>query len=387
MPVHPAAPALLLALLLAGCSGGDAPQPDSEELGVSGQVQAQTGPLALLRFTGSQGAVHDVVWANGTVNAQDTCNLGGCVTSVDRAFRRTLLTDRMPAGRPTLLSVALDWNEAPIQFGSFDLLLEAPESTVYASRATFEPGRIEALAVLRPVGPVAIVMAAYGPGGDLPSTAYTLSIRLDSDPIALLPGVPVAVALQAGDTLSASSYGGGKADFLLYGPDDAFLGQFSGERTLPSNAPAGDYVAMLPAGGPSGNLSTDSGADGMRALALRSEPGADLKAPPTGTDAADWEVGGVPLAVGFTVRSGDDLLITTMIASAGLTVRLDGPNGYALDGGEVCGFCLSGGFGYRMDSGTGDPTVTAGAYRMHVESQASQGAIVQPYAVYLDRTG
>lgn len=379
-------PCLLSLLALAGCSGGEDPEPASDPLRLSEQVPTEGGPLAVLRFAGAAAAVHEVVWANGTVAPQQACNLGGCITGTEGAFHRTVLTDRLPPGTPTLLSVSLQWTNAPIEFGSFDVLLEAPESTVYGSRATIEPGRIEAIAVLRPSGPVAIIMAAWGPGGEVPTTAYTLRIGIDSDPEAVLPGVPVAIPLEAGNTLQASSYGGGEASFLLYGPDDAFLGQFDGERTLPDGARAGDYVVILPAGGPSGNLSTDSGADRMRALALRSEPGADVKAPPTGAGSADWTVGGVPVALGFTVRSGEDLVITPMMAASELTVRLVGPGGYVLDGGEVCGLCLTGGYGYRRDSGTGDPLLTAGAFRVEVESQLAQGAIVQPYAVYLDRS-
>ena len=341
--------------------------------------------MATLRFAGAA-AVHEVVWANGTVEAQETCNLGGCIMGTEGAFHRTDLTDRLRAGTPSLLSVSLEWTNAPVEFGGFDVLLEAPDSTVYGSRATLEPGHLEAIAVLRPTGTVALVMAAFGPGGEVPATDYTLRIGIDSEPEAVLPGVPVAVALAAGDTLQARSYGGGEAAFLLYGPDDAFLGEFDGERTLPANAPAGDYVAILPAGGPSGTLATDSGADAMRAVPLRHEPGADLKAPPTGAGSADWSVGGVPLALGFTVRAAEDLAVTPLMATSGLMVRLEGPGGYVLDGGEVCGLCLTGGFGYRRDSGTGDPLLTAGAFRLHVESHASAGVIVQPYAVYLDRT-
>lgn len=381
-----AALAASVATLLSGCSGSTPPSGPSDLAqgpDTSGDAVADVSPAVLMRHAGLAEPLHTVVWANGTVAAQDTCNTGGCQLD-DRAFRRTDLTPLLTPGVPTLVTIDLAWKETPLAFGWFDAYLQAPESTVYARRSEYAPGHLATTLLVRPEGELTLVMAAYGPGGDVPATAYTLSARLDADPDVLLPGVPVAIAMEGGDRLVASSYGGGEASFLLYGPDDVLLGSFQGEHVLPAAAAAGDYVAVLPAGGPTGNLSTDSGAVAMRALGLRREYGPATDLAPSGATATDWDVGGVPLGVGVYIHVDEDPAQTVM-GSSGLAARMSGPNGFELDLGEVCGFCLTGGFGYSADSGSGDPRVTAGTYTVRAESAATVGGTLEPFAIYLQR--
>lgn len=378
---------LLLAVsLLAGCAGK---APSASELagppGETGQAAAEAKPFTTLHYSGSSGGLHEVVWANGTVNAQDTCNLGGCIFGDERALHPTDLTGLVPQGVPTLITLKLDWMANPAGFGGWDVYVDAPDSNVYTRREVSQPGHIEVQVVLRPSGTVQVVQAAYGPGGDVPSTDYTLRIGVESEPQVLLPGVPVAVALKGGDTVRAGSYGGGDAAFLLYGPDDARLGLYQGRHTLPSTAPAGHYVVLFPFGGPTGNLSADSGADTMGALALRREEGPWSTVPPNGALDAAWDVGGVPVGVGLNGRAGQDLAVTTFMVASGLTARLEGPDGYVLDAGEVCGLCVTGGFTYEADSGSGDPAILPGTYTLHAESQAAAGMQFQPFAIYLQR--
>jgi hypothetical protein len=386
--MRPAATALLLPsilcfALLAGCAG-KAPGAAGVEGTETDQALAGAEPFRTLRYSQSSEGIHETVWANGTVNAQDTCNAGGCILTADRAMHPTDVTDLLPQGVPTLVTVELQWNPHPLGFGGWDLLLDAPESTIYSRREVSQPGHIQGQVVLRPSGSVAVVLATYGPGAD-PVTSYTLRIAIDSEPHVLLPGVPVSVAMEAGDTVRAGSYGGGEAPFLLYGPDDARLGIFDGEHTLAEGAPTGHYVVLLPFGGPTGNVSTDSGADTMEALGLRRETGPESTVPPNGALDAPWDVGGVPLGVGVEARSGEDLVVTQFMASMGFELRLDGPGGYVLDGGEVCGLCLTGGFAFSIDSGSGDPSVVPGRYTVHAEAEASAGIRVQPFAIYVER--
>jgi hypothetical protein len=379
-----AAAATTLAALLAGCSGSTPPSGLADSLDTSGDAAVvDLSPDVLLRHAGLRDPIHTVVWANGTVAAQDTCNTGGCQVD-QRAFRQTPLTGEVVQGVPTLVTIELTWKELPLQFGWFDAYLVAPESTVYAHRVDYTPGHLSTSLLLRPQGELTLAMAAYGPGGDVPSTSYTLSAQLDADPTALLPGVPVAVAMDGGDRITAGSYGGGKATFLLYGPDDALLGSFEGEHVLPASAPKGDYVAVLPAGGPTGNLTSDSGATSMRALGLRQEYGPATDLGPSGITEAKWDVTGVPLGVGVYIHVDDDPAHTFM-ASSGLVASMAGPNGFELDIGAVCGVCLTGGFGYSADSGSGDPRVTAGTYTVRTESQATLGGTMDPFAIYLQR--
>ena len=384
--MRPIVLALLLAVsLLAGCAGKAPSASDLAGPGGGPQSAAEAKPFATLRYSGSSGGVHEVVWANGTVNAQDTCNLGGCVFGYDKAFHRTGLDGLVPPGVPTLVTLQLDWMANPVGFGGWDVFVDAPDSNVYTRREVSQPGHIEAQVVLRPAGAVQVVLAAYGPGGDAPSTDYTLRIGVDSEPQAMLPGVPVAVALKGGDTVRVGGSGGGDAAFLLFGPDDARLGLYQGRHTLPATAPAGHYVVLFPFGGPTGNLSADSGADTMDALALRREEGPWSTVPPNGALDVAWEVGGVPVGVGINGRAGDDLAVTTFMATLGLTAKLLGPDGYVLDAGEVCGLCVTGGFTYEADSGSGDPAILPGTYTLHAESQGSAGMRFQPFAIYLQR--
>lgn len=376
---------LLAASVLAGCAG-KAPAVDdlAGPVGETGQALAGAKPFTTLHYSGAPRLVHEVVWANGTVNAQDTCNLGGCVLDYSKAMHATDLTGFVVQGAPTLVTIVLDWNANPVGFGGWDAFLDAPDATVYTRRQVSQPGHIESQAVLRPAGSVSAILMAYGPGGDA-TTAYTMRITVDAHPQALLPGVPVSVALEGGDTVRASSYGGGDAAFLLYGPGDERLGLYQGRHTLPSSAPAGHYVVLFPFGGPTGNLSADSGAEAMDAVGLRQEPGAWSSVPPGSALDAAWEVTGVPVGVGVNARSGDDLAVSPFAASLGLSARLEGPGGYVLDLGEVCGLCVTGGFSYSADSGSGDPAILPGGYTLHAESQAAVGFQLQPFAIYLER--
>lgn len=375
---------LLAVLLLAGCAGTP-PSPADLQQAETGQAPAGAKPFNTLTYSGSKEGLHAVVWANGTMNAQDTCNVGGCVFDASKAMRVTDLTGVVPQGVPTLLSATLEWNEGAVSVGGWAFFIEAPDSVIYTERSTAQAGHVEAQAVLRPAGAVSVVLLAYGPGADLPATAYTLRISIESEPHVLLPGVPVSIPLQGGDTLRAGSYGGGDASFLLYGPDESRLGLFKGRHTLPDSAPTGRYVLLLPLGGPTGNVSTDSGAESMTALGLRQEMGPESTVPPSGALDAAWDVTGSPLGFGLRASAGEDLVVTSFTVAVGLTAKLQGPGGYVFDGGEMCGLCVTGGFSNTVETGTGDPAIVAGTYTVHAESQGSVGMRIQPFAIYLDR--
>ncbi|MEA3136199.1 MAG: hypothetical protein QOC71_480, partial [Thermoplasmata archaeon] len=331
--------ATVVATVLAGCAGDPSPAAD-RNLGLQGTgAVVDLTPDLLLRHVGLAEAIHTTVWANGTVAIQDTCNTGACLLDASRALHLTDLTPFIPAGVPTLLNVELDW-KSDLGGGNYDAWIEAPDSTAYSSRMDFTPGHLELQTILLPHGTITLVMAAFGPGEDVPSAPYTLYATIDADPVGVPPGVPVVVALAGGDTLRAGTYGGGPSPFLLYGPDDALRGQYSGEHTLADGAPSGNYVVIIPDGSPWGNLTTDSGATEMRALGLHREDGATFDVEPQGAAGRSWDVAGVPVGVGVRAFSDSDLPLT-MMASLGLRVAIDGPNGFKVEGVEVCGVCLT----------------------------------------------
>ncbi len=133
----PAAAALVgMAFLstLSGCAG-EGGEPPEVQVAPQDDLALAALQQTTLAYPGIDAALHHVLWANGTVAAQDTCNTGGCALDESRAFHRTDLTPHLLAGVPMQVTVELAWKETPLAFGWFDAYLEAPETTFYASRA------------------------------------------------------------------------------------------------------------------------------------------------------------------------------------------------------------------------------------------------------------
>lgn len=385
-PARPWPLAVLATLLLAGCTGGDGGGAPAAGDDASARPVPGAGET-VLRFAGLQDDVDATVWANGTVAVQDTCNTGACILDTSRAYHVTDITGDVPAGVPVELTVDLSYEPSAV-FGGPEVLLNAPESVVYYARTTidFATGRGSILAMLRPAGDVEVVVAANAPGGDLPETAYTLSIGIVAGPERVSPGAPIAVTLGPGSNLTYRAPGQAAPPFLLYGPDDALLGLMEGHVALPADAARGDYVVLLPNGSPSGNLSSDT-ASSMRALGLRTELGPEGQLPEAGAYDASWDVTGVPFAVGVAAYAPPDATpVGGPLLSTGFQASLTGANGVKVESGPVCGFCLTFGFGAFFGSGTGDPAVVAQRYDVHAQtSGATYGLRIAPYARYLDR--
>lgn len=380
-------PSLALAvLLLAGCAG-DAPAPAAAPDDPFQREQVAVGQQ-VLRYAGLKQAIETTVWANGTVAFQDTCNTGACVTGPERAFHATDITADLPADVPVELVVAMQATPSPL-FGTFEVFLDAPESTVYYNRVEQDhaEGTAGVQAMLRPKGTVHVVLAANAPGGDMPATDYTLSIAIAAGPERVPAGAPVGVTLGPGSNLTFQAPGQTKPAFFLYAPDDAFLGSFEGNLTLPAKAAKGEYVVLLPNGSQWGNLSSDT-ATSMRAVGLRTELGPAGKLPEVGPYDASWTAEGFPMAVGLAVYAPPDATpIGGPLLSTGFEASLTGANGVKVESGPQCGFCFTFGFGASFGSGTGNPDVVAQAYTVHAESQgATAGLHIAPYARYLDRS-
>jgi len=319
---------------------------------------------------------------------QDTCNTGACVLDLSRAQHVTDITEHLPAGVPVEVSVAMSTTPSPL-FGTFNVFLSAPGSTFYYNRGEVDHARgtSSVQALLRPAGPVEVVLIANSPGGDVPETAYTLSVAITAGPERVPAGAPIGIELGPGSNLTFQAAGQEKPPFLLYAPDDALLGTFAGNVTLPPGAAKGEYVVLVPNGAQWGNLSSD-GPRTMRALGLRTELGPEGTLPPAGPYDASWDVAGFPFAVGVAAYAPPDATpFGGPLLSSGFEVRLTGANGFAVESGPVCGFCLTFGFQAFYGSGTGNPDVVAQAYAVHAETTGlTYDLRVTPFARYLDRS-
>jgi hypothetical protein len=394
-PILPAV--LLLALLLAGCSGAGT-QGGTDASGPSGSghptgTVSGTGaqvPLAgkggPLRYAALAAPMHKTLWANGTVAAQDACNTGGCGVTDSRAERTTDITDELPAaGVPVSIQVELTYPDSLVFTGAFDSWIEAPHGTYYSYTGTYEGGHVLYNVTLLPGDSVQVVMAAYWPGGGTTETPYTLRIAIDADPSTVTEGIPIGVLLSPGSSLDVRSVKGGAADYVLYGPDDALVGRFKGNHTLPAQAAKGQYAVLLAPDSPAATLWSSGGDGRLVLLGLRFVVGPPGDLPPSGAYDGTWDVAGYPVGVGLLAYSVQSAAGPAPILSVGFSMRMTGPNGFRLETPTLCHVCANLGFGTGWGSGLGDERVTAGTYALHAETSATYQVQVRPYAAYLDR--
>jgi hypothetical protein len=381
-----AATTALLALLLAGCASpaatGDTATPSTQP--------GQAGGHALHAGHASLGyplaaPVHLVRWANGTVAAQDTCNAGACLVDASRALHVTDVSGDLPAGVPVRVLAELSY-EPPtfVGVGHLELFIGTGDSTVYSYTEDGELGHVTVEALLAPEGTVEVVMLANGPAHEGASAPYTLRIAIDADPSLVPAGVPVGIRLGPGKHLMAATHAG-PATFDLYGPDDAPLGRFKGNHTLPATAREGTYLVLLPPGDPPTLLTTDAKPVPLALVGLRMEAGPVGQVPPHGAYDATWTVPGVPLGVALRTQSAAAPAAgVSLLASAGFSAALTRENGFRLATPELCTGCITG-FRYTLASSLGDALVGPGDYQVHAETNATYGLEVQPIALYAER--
>jgi len=376
----------ILAMALSGCSGSGGGKGATGTDGPGTAVDEDGNPVsAMVTLTNGLAApLHRTIWANGTVAFQDTCNTGACVLGTDRAFHVTQV--EVPRDIPVRLGVELDYN--PNQGGvggGFQAWVQA-DGTFFRYAYDGQPGSIRIDTTLLPTSNAEVYMAAFGPGGDMPETEYTLRIQVDADPQIVPPAVPVAVELGPGDNLTVGS--DSTSAFALYGPDDTYHGRYEKGLQLPADAMEGEYVVLIAPGSPAGTIATDSGTRNMTTMGLRFVGGEQGTLPPNGAYDADFEVTGYPLAVGVSAGVTPGATGFYSFASTGLSMSLSGPNGVSLDSGVMCQICFTfGGFGAGMSTEPGDPAVVAGTYHVHAETQATYEAYILPYSIYFQRLG
>ncbi|MCA1811922.1 MAG: hypothetical protein LC623_07930 [Halobacteriales archaeon] len=379
-----AATTILLCLLLAGCAS-PAPTGDTATAGSGTQAGQATGHAqhATLRYP-LAAPVHLVRWANGTVAAQDTCNTGACLVDASRALHATDVSGDLPAGVPVRILAELTYEPpAVVGVGGLELFVATDASTVYSYAEEGEPGHVAVDVLLAPEGKVEVVMLANGPAHEGASAPYTLRIAVDADPALVPAGVPVAVHLGPGTHLMVGSHAG-PAAFDLYGPDDAPLGRFTGNHTLPAGAREGAYLVLLPPGDPPATFATDAKQVPLGLVGIRVEAGPVGQVPPHGAYDATWTVPGVPLGVALRAQSAATPVGVSLLASAGFSAALTRANGFQLATPEMCRGCVTG-LRYTLASSLGDALVGPGDYHVHAQTDATYGLEVQPIALYAQR--
>jgi hypothetical protein len=371
---------VLAVLLLAGCAGdraaAEAPGDSARAAAPSEAIPLAFAALAAPRAT--------TLWANGTVALQDTCNTGGCIADTSRAIRPTDLSTHLPIGVPVTVRLELAYAPHAVLADGFDLWLQSDGSVFYSYLYDGQAGLRTVEAVILPRGRTEAVMAAFGPGDGLPDSPYTFRIDIEAHPTLLPPGVPVGIPLEPGQSIAAQGTG---VDVLLYGPDDALVGQFREPFTLPAAARRGEYTVLLSGGSAALVVGNVSAAPAMRLLGLAFEMGPETALAPHGTTSASWDVAGFPLGVGVRVYNVVGGTGQSSLVSVGFEVRMAGPNGWSATTGTMCGFCLTfGEFSTGLSSGLGNPGITAGTYVVEGESTLTHEVRVTPFAVRLDRT-
>ncbi|HUR24489.1 MAG TPA: hypothetical protein VM327_00550 [Candidatus Thermoplasmatota archaeon] len=380
MPVRPgrlmaSILAIAVALSLSGCAGSTGHPSGAPETG-SLAPDVNHG-LTVLRTAKGDAMMHDA-WANGTVAFQDSCNTGGCARERSVSFRVTDITEQLPAGMPVRIEASVEYAPHPLYGAVWELTIEAPGSSVYAYTHSLGQGEAVANATLLADGKVTVTLAIFQPGGGIPDTPYSLRIRISSDPVTLLPGVPVGLELRAGDNVSAD------VPFLLYAPDGHRIGRFFKLHQVPADSPTGQYsLLLLPEGAPSPVSSSRGGA--LKTLALRYEPGPLVTVPQEGVLDQTWDVRGAPVGMGIRIFTQPGISGQNVLATMGVNAKVSGPNGFGLEALACGGLCLAAGqIGWDLSwrSPLGDDRVTAGAYTLHLDSHATYDVHAQPFAVY-----
>lgn len=367
--------ALLALLMLAGCASEP---PTAGTQGPASTTAASEHGLTVLRTGPGEAKIHEV-WANGTVAYQDSCNTSGCARGRAVSFRATDITTSLPSGVPVRVEAEVVYESHPLYGPAWELTILAPDSALYAYTDEMASGGATAAGTLLPKGTVEILLSIYQPGGGVPDTPYTLRIRITTDPLTLFPGVPVGIDLGPGDNVSAD------VPFLLFAPDGQRLGRFFKLHNIPDDARAGQYMLVLLPEGPPSPVS-GSGGGGLKALALRHEPGPLVTVPQEGVLDQSWDVAGEPLGVGIRIFTQPGASGQNALATMGVSATLAGPNGFGLEVLACGGMCVTvGPIGWDLmwTSPLGDDRITAGTYTLRVDSKGTHEAFAQPFAVYV----
>ncbi|HUR69493.1 MAG TPA: hypothetical protein VM370_09620 [Candidatus Thermoplasmatota archaeon] len=387
--------AAALLMIAAGCMGAadEAPTAVATPDADAGVVVAPDGTvLSPAHFAGAT-AVDLTTWYNGTFTVQDLSrpvpfgpgpsDLG----LVPPPFKRIDITKDVPTGVPVRIIAQVD---AAITQGDVDLWPEVPDGEWRTGNWDTPRGghsRVEVGIAHESSDPVAIVLA-YDEAEPAQEFAYTLSVRIVSDPTLLVNGIVTGVTLPAEPRLSIELVGEkrereifDRIDVMAFAPDDTYLGSFplaesgASEVAFPAGSPAGEYVFLLTQGGRNARIlvADANGSAPMRAVGQEFVNGDVVVGDASGHAKWTTDYDRVPLLVGLNFRSPN--------AAQNVAVKLDGPKGPLLDdaieGGPWMsvrlpdGTSISDGFGW--DTGYGAPGLDKGTYTHEVTFTTSGG--------------
>lgn len=401
---------LALAIALAGCLSGDEPvdaaTTQSDPVVAPDVTRAEDGvKLYAARF--GEGAPVDVTeWHNGTFKIEQHRRVGPLPGAAPAQQAGSVLefdiTKLVPQGIPTLVIAEVD---AELAQGDLDLGMNVPDgewrtgnwNTPSGGFSRFETGIVHTSA-----DPISVVLA-YDEVEPQPEFAYTLSIRVVSDPALLLNGIVSAATLPADAKLEVEAIGEARdagpevEAFALhvFGPDDALVGSFplaSGATpiALPAGSPAGEYVLLLSQGGRNARVLVEGAPAPMRALGIEWLSGemAELDATGHGTVSATFDK--APLLVG--------VFFTAPNVARSMQFAMTGPKGPLFSGSDGSSdlpwlsFGVPGGpmfmNAWGWDSLWGAPELVPGAYQADIAFESGAGAqpaVAQVYAAFFQR--
>jgi hypothetical protein len=397
-----AALALVLAAgLLAGCLGGETDPDASDEPAEPASAEdpqpeaaagedtdagegAPPGAPTPVRFD-LEGFTNTTTWANGTYQPQEACVPVGCTTG--DAFRTVELDDQLAEGAPTQVRAELTYDEGanPV-LDPMSLGIYSASGYFYEFDYTDETGStVVEVTFLADEDPLVLQVFYNGPAGPSTEAEYDLRIDTAADPTTVLPGMPVAVSAEPGQTVTlTSTTGDGEPAVLAYGPDDAFRGRLTGQRgeleaTVPGNASAGEHVLVPTSASPPLELATTASQPTMRALNYEYETGEAR--PVEGAEPVEWsfEPDPLPLAVGGFLT--DEAPLGASLDSGALEVV--GPEGSLLSTDLGCGTCLTSGYTEYRWSAIGAEGLAPGAHEATYEPTGEAGyAVGELYVRY-----
>lgn len=287
---------VLLALLLAGCSGDDGGGGQASDAASMSTAAPLNATQVQLRFDATDAeATHAEDLA---IPVGETCM--PFMEAVPCTSRRTVdLTALVPPDVPVQLAYSVD-DDA--QAGAFvSSFIEIEQGTVTYQDDDEDNGGDETVVVIimEPGGTVHLVVEQYFTGLPPQSTTLQVAARSVVRPDVVPSYLPVSVDLEAGDVLLAA--GDGLEDFVVVPPGGAaihHLGPFeynatSGGRHIVIAEGQGDIKLFGPPG------------TALKALIVQETMGTPHEVP-SGQDVT-WEftVDGVPLYVGFVIQTVD----------------------------------------------------------------------------------
>ncbi len=394
---------LLLTAAFAGCLGGD-DDLDSQSTDIAiddptGTVDAGTdaaegaaeaGQAAVAQAFAFDGEnMHVPVEETGSFSAADTCYLGGCFTG--NAFDEVDLGSKAPAGVPVHVMLTLDYSS---EGGSADMWLSGDGATFYTYDYEYDGEadivQISAMVGLESADDLVANIGGYFPG-DGGNVEWNLTGTVMTHATVVPQHVPVALDVPEGTNgfhLGGAHGARATANAMVWGPDDTFLGTFTGDQGVPvdlgENATPGEYVVLLRSFEAEPGPNAEEHAKHLAKMGLELHPlglpeeGAELPAlrmldlevsmgelqqvDPGST--VEWTVEHptAPVASGLMVHAPGPAGVNNLIVKDAFEGTLSSPAGTLVDEADSGYVLYLGELMYALGSGTAHENLVPGTY-------------------------